>query len=67
MNYLYNAVHYEPNNKNNLVVISSPFYSWIPKFVFHLNNYQYIDYLDDISVKSNRVTNDSRPSMGIRG
>jgi hypothetical protein len=53
--YLYKAVHYEPNNKNNLVVISSPFYSWIPRFVFHLNNYQYIDYLDDISVKSNRV------------
>jgi hypothetical protein len=54
-NYLNNNTHYDPNNKNKLIVISSPFYSWIPKFVFHLNNYQYIDYLDDISVKSNRV------------
>lgn len=53
--YLYNNIHYDPSNKNKLVVISNPFYSWIPKFVFHLNNYQYIDYLDDISIKANMV------------
>jgi hypothetical protein len=36
-------------------LISNPFYSWIPKYGFHLNNYQIVDYYDNILVKAKRV------------
>jgi hypothetical protein len=43
------------NNNNKITLISNPFYSWIPKYGFHLNNYQIIDYYDNILVKTKRV------------
>ncbi len=49
--YLHNNTDY----KNKIVLISNPFYSWIPKYAFHLNNYQIVDYYDDIPVKAERV------------
>ncbi|MGN6346583.1 MAG: hypothetical protein ACTHME_02655, partial [Candidatus Nitrosocosmicus sp.] len=56
--YLYNnTVSKTDNSTNNdrLVLISNPFYSWIPNFVFDLKNVDYIDYYDGVSVKSNKV------------
>jgi hypothetical protein len=53
--YLHENVHNDTSYKNKLVVIANPFYSWIPKFVFHLNDYRYIDYLDSVFVKADRV------------
>ena len=41
--------------KNKIMLISNPFYSWIPKYGFHLNNYQIVDYYDNIPVKAERV------------
>lgn len=49
--YLQNNIDY----KNKIILISNPFYSWIPKYVFHLNNYQIIDYYDNIPIKAERV------------
>jgi 4-amino-4-deoxy-L-arabinose transferase-like glycosyltransferase len=43
------------NNNNKITLISNPFYSWIPKYGFHLNNYQIVDYYDNIPVKAKRV------------
>jgi hypothetical protein len=43
------------NSNNNIVLISNPFYSWIPKYVFKLNNYQIVDYYDNIPIKAQRV------------
>jgi hypothetical protein len=43
------------NNNNKITLISNPFYSWMPKYVFHLNNYQIVDYYDNIPVKAKRV------------
>jgi Dolichyl-phosphate-mannose-protein mannosyltransferase len=43
------------NNNNKTVLISNPFYSWIPKYVFKLNNYQIVDYYDNIPIKAQRV------------
>ncbi len=53
--YLYEDAHTETNNKDNIILISSPFYSWVPKYVFNLNNYQAVDYLDNVFVKSKKV------------
>ncbi len=53
--YLYDAAHTETNNKDKIILISSPFYSWVPKYVFDLNNYQAVDYLDNVFVKSKKV------------
>jgi hypothetical protein len=56
--YLYNnTVSKTDNSTNNdrLVLISNPFYSWIPNFVFNLKNVDYIDYYDGVSVRSNKV------------
>jgi hypothetical protein len=53
--YLYSDTQNDTSYKNTLVVIANPFYTWIPKFVFHLNNYRYIDYLDNVLVKEDRV------------
>jgi hypothetical protein len=49
--YLQNNIDY----KNKIILISNPFYSWIPKYVFYLNNYQIIDYYDNIPIKAERV------------
>lgn len=49
--YLENNIDY----KNKIILISNPFYSWIPKYAFHLNNYQIIDYYDNIPIKAERV------------
>ena len=49
--YLYDNANY----KNKTILISNPFYSWIPRYVFHLNNYQIIDYYDNIAIKAERV------------
>ena len=38
------------------MLISNPFYSWIPKYAFHLNNYQIIDYYDNVPIKAERVS-----------
>jgi hypothetical protein len=43
------------NNNNKITLISNPFYSWIPKYGFHLNNFQIVDYYDNIPVKAKRV------------
>jgi Dolichyl-phosphate-mannose-protein mannosyltransferase len=43
------------SKQNKIFLISNPFYSWIPKYVFKLNNYQIVDYYDDIPVKADRV------------
>jgi hypothetical protein len=43
------------NYKNKIILISNPFYSWIPKYAFHLNNYQIVDYYDNIAIKAERV------------
>jgi Dolichyl-phosphate-mannose-protein mannosyltransferase len=51
-------LHDTTNNNNNnhkITLISNPFYSWIPKYGFHLNNYQIVDYYDNIPVKAKRV------------
>ncbi|MBA3976996.1 MAG: hypothetical protein H0X50_02215 [Nitrosopumilus sp.] len=53
--YLYDDTHIETNNKDKIVLISNPFYSWIPKYAFNLNNYQAVDYLDNVSVNANKV------------
>ncbi len=53
--YLYEDAHTETDNKDKIILISSPFYSWVPKYVFNLNNYQAVDYLDNVFVKSNKV------------
>ncbi len=53
--YLYEDAHTETENKDKIILISSPFYSWVPKYVFNLNNYQAVDYLDNVFVKSNKV------------
>ena len=49
--YLHNNTDY----KNKIILISNPFYSWIPKYAFHLNNYQIIDYYDNVPIKAERV------------
>jgi len=36
------------------MLISNPFDSWIPN-AFHLNNYQIVDYYDNIPIKAKRV------------
>jgi hypothetical protein len=46
---------HDNTNTNNITLISNPFYSWIPKYGFHLNNYQIVDYYDNILVKTKRV------------
>ena len=43
------------DNNNKTVLISNPFYSWIPKYVFKLNNYQIVDYYDNIPINAQRV------------
>ena len=43
------------NNNNKITLISNPFYSWIPKYGFHLDNYQIVDYYDNIPLKAKRV------------
>lgn len=53
--YLYEDAHTETKNKDKIILISSPFYSWVPKYVFNLNNYQAVDYLDNVFVKSEKV------------
>ncbi len=53
--YLYEDAHTEAENKDKVILISSPFYSWVPKYVFNLNNYQAVDYLDNVFVKSKKV------------
>ena len=53
--YLYEDAHTETSNKDKIILISSPFYSWVPKYVFNLNNYQAVDYLDNVFVNSKKV------------
>jgi hypothetical protein len=55
--YLYNNTVSGSDNKTSdqFVLISNPFYSWIPNFVFGLKNVYYVDYLDGVSVKSDKV------------
>ncbi len=57
--YLYDKNVQNHNNSNNteISILSSPFYSWIPSYVFHLNggNYNYIDYYDNLAVKTGNV------------
>ena len=48
-------LHDNTDNNNKITLISNPFYSWIPKYGFHLNNYQIVDYYDNILVKAKRV------------
>jgi hypothetical protein len=40
---------------DSIVLISNPFYSWIPKYAFNLKNIIYIDYYDGVSVKAKKV------------
>ena len=46
--YLYNGNTNTGNSQNNdkITVVSNPFYSWIPRDVFHLNHARYVDYYD---------------------
>ena len=54
--YLYNNTVNGINKTNGqFVLISNPFYSWIPGFVFDLKNVYYVDYYDGVSVKANKV------------
>jgi hypothetical protein len=57
--YLYDKNVQNHNNYNNteISILSNPFYSWIPSYVFHLNggNYNYIDYYDNLAVKTRNV------------
>lgn len=57
--YLYDKNVQNHNNYNNteISILSNPFYSWIPSYVFHLNggNYNYIDYYDNLAVKTGKV------------
>jgi hypothetical protein len=53
--YLKEKEQEETSNKDKIVLISNPFYSWIPKYIFNLNNYQPVDYYDNLSVKANKV------------
>ena len=53
--YLYEDAHTETDNKDQIILITSPFYSWVPKYVFNLNNYHAVDYLDNVFVKSKKV------------
>ena len=61
--YLYDknvkSTNSHSNNHNNreISILSNPFYSWIPSYVFHLNggNYYYIDYYDNLAVKTGNV------------
>ena len=54
--YLYNnTVSGIDKTNGQFVLISNPFYSWIPRFVFDLKNVYYVDYYDGVSVKSNKV------------
>ena len=57
--YLYDKNVQNHNNYNNteISILSNPFYSWIPSYVFHLNggNYNYIDYYDNLAVKTGNV------------
>ncbi len=45
----------EINAKSKIVLISNPFYSWIPKYVFNMNNYEIIDYYDNLPIMADRV------------
>lgn len=45
----------EINTESKTVLISNPFYSWIPKYVFNINNYEIIDYYDNIPITAKRV------------
>jgi hypothetical protein len=54
--YLYNnTVSGIDKTNDQIVLISNPFYSWIPRYVFDLKNVNYVDYYDGVSVKSNKV------------
>lgn len=53
--YLYNNTNNRIDNNDHFVLISNPFYSWIPNFVFDLKKVRYVDYYDGIYVKSNKV------------
>ncbi len=53
--YLYEYANNETNDRDKIFLISNPFYSWVPKYVFNLNNYQAVDYLDNAFVKANKV------------
>jgi hypothetical protein len=51
------------NNNNKFTVISNPFYSWIPFYVFNLH-YDSIDYYDSpVSVKTKKVLLVSDPTL----
>jgi hypothetical protein len=56
------------NNAHNekISVVSNPFYSWIPKYVFHLNQNNYVDYYDNVLVKDQRVLLIVDPSFVYR-
>jgi hypothetical protein len=53
--YIHDNTNNNNNNNNKITLISNPFYSWIPRYGFHLNNYQIVDYYDNIPVKAKRV------------
>jgi hypothetical protein len=53
--YLYDNANNNTSYKRAPVVIANPFYAWIPEYVFHLNNYRYLDYLDNVFVKADHV------------
>jgi hypothetical protein len=53
--YLNDNAHDETGNNDKIFLISNPFYSWIPKYVFNLDNYQAVDYLDNVSIKAKKV------------
>jgi hypothetical protein len=53
--YLYDKSNDKIDQKDSIVLISNPFYSWIPKYVFDLKNITYVDYYDGIAVKANKV------------
>jgi hypothetical protein len=54
--YLYDKEQQDKtSSRDKIVLISNPFYSWVPKYVFNLTNYQPVDYLDNMIVKAKRV------------
>jgi hypothetical protein len=51
------------NNNNKFTVISNPFYSWIPFYIFNLH-YDSIDYYDNpVSIKTRKVLLVSDPTL----
>ena len=53
--YIHDNAHNESNNKDKIILISNPFYSWIPKYAFNFNDYQAVDYLDNVLVNAKKV------------